>query len=155
MTAQFLSRIYDWYEEESYTVTRSVELNDQEVAELLTLTPESLIDYLRNHCVGRCNTVSGSKEYFIPVLVFGGLRASLQVNYYVWRNRDDEGTDHESLITGEEFDAVCSGPSSVLDVAFSLNGKRICLGQMKVLEVCNFFYGLASGDYVPELDERP
>lgn len=155
MTAQFLSRIYDWYEGESYEVSRSVELTDQQVKELEAMTPEALIDYLKSHCVGICNTVSGQERYFIPCLVFGGLRASLQVNYYVWRDRDDNGTPNDQLITAEEFDAVCSGPDSVLDVAFSLDGKRICMGQMKVLEVCNFFYGLATGDYVPTLDERP
>ena len=155
MTAQFLSRIYDWYEEETYEVSRSVELSDKEVADMLALTPEALIAYLKSHCVGICNTVSGQERYFIPCLVFGGLRASLQVNYYVWRDRDDNGTPNEALITAEEFDAVCSGPDSVLDVAFYLDDKRISMGQMKVLEVCNFFYGLASGDYVPTLDERP
>lgn len=155
MTAQFLSRIYDWYEKESYEVTRSVELNDQEVAELRAMTPESIIDYLRNHCVGICNTVSGSHEYFIPVMVFGTLRASLQVNYYVWRDRDDRPeADHQSPITADEFEAVCSGPESVLDVAFSLDGRRICMGQMKVCKVCEFFNDLV-GDYVPTLDDRP
>ena len=34
MTAQFLSRIYDWYEGESYEVSRSVELTDQQAKEL-------------------------------------------------------------------------------------------------------------------------
>lgn len=155
MTAQFLSRIYDWYEEESYEISRSVELTDQQAKELEAMTPEALIAYLKSHCVGICNTVSGQEKYFIPCLEFGELSASLQVNYYVWRDRNNNGTPNEQLITAEEFDAVCNSQSSVLDVAFYLEGKRICLGQMKVLEVCNFFYGLATGEYIPTLDDRP
>ena len=155
MVAGFISRIYDWYDGEEQEVFRSVELNDKEVAELKAMTPESIIDYLRSHCVGICNTVSGDEKYFIPCLNFGELRASLQVNYYVWRDRDDAGTPNEALITASEFDAVCSGPESVLDVAFYLDGRRICMGQMRVYQVCNFFNELVGdGDY-PELQDRP
>ena len=155
MTAQFFSRIYDWYENETYTVSRSVELNDQEVAELRAMTPESIIDYLKSHCVGICNTVSGQERYFIPCLEFGGLCVSLQVNYYVWRDRDDNGTDNEALITADEFDAVCSGPGTLLDVAFSLDGHRICLGQMKIQDVCEFLNALVGDEYIPTLENRP
>lgn len=156
MTAKFYSRIYDWYEGETQTVSRSVELTDEEAAKLQAMTPESIIDYLRSHCVGICNTVPGQDKYFIPCMEFGTLRASLQVNYYVWSVRDDNpDADNEALITAEEFAAVCSGPDSVLDVAFSLDGRQICMGQMKVSEVCEFFNALVGGDYFPTLDDRP
>ena len=155
MTAQFFSRIYDWYEEETYEVSRSVELTDQQAKELEAMTPEALIGYLKSHSVGICNTVSGQEKYFIPCLQFGALRASLQVNYYVWRLRDNQHKSQEPVITAEEFDAVCSNQSSVLDVAFYLGDMCISMGQMKVLEVCNFFYGLGTGEYIPTLDDRP
>ena len=155
MTAEFYSHIDGWYDEESRDIFRSVELNDSEVAELKAMTPESIIDYLKTHCVGICNTVSGQEKYFIQCLQFGTLKASLQVNYYVWRDRDDKNADHEDLITSDEFDAVCSGPESVLDVAFYLDGARICMGQMKVGEICEFFNALVGDEYYPTLDSRP
>ncbi len=155
MTADFLLHVCDW--DEDYMCSQSVELTEAEAAELRAMTPEAIIAYLRDHCVGRCNTVSGQEKYFIPVMQFGTLRASLQVNYYVWRDRDDRDADHEALITADEFEAVCCGPESVLDVAFSLDGRRICLGQMSVSDVCDFFNALVSDQEEPcaILDSRP
>ena len=155
MTADFLLHVCDW--DEDYMSPQSVELTEAEAAELRAITPEAIIAYLRDHCVGRCNTVSGQEKYFIPVMQFGTLRASLQVNYYVWRDRDDRDADHEAVITADEFQAVCKGPESVLDVAFSLDGRRISLGQMRVREVAEFFNALVSDQDEPcaILDSRP
>lgn len=155
MTAHFFSRFYDSYEGEAYNLSQSVELTSKEVAELKTMTPKSLIESLKSRCVGICNTVQGDDRYYIPVFVFGGLRASLQVNYYVWSHRFDNRTDNKALITSDEFDAVCNGGESLLDVAFSLDGSRICLGQMKVREVCDFFNDLVGDDCPPILDSEP
>ena len=49
MTAQFLSRIYDWYEGESYEISRSVELSDKEVADMLGMTQGFSPRFLRRY----------------------------------------------------------------------------------------------------------
>lgn len=154
MEASFMLHVYDWGED--YVCSQVLEINEQEVAQLRAMTSEAIIAYLRDHCVGKCNTVPGQELYFIPVMQFGTLKASLQVNYYVWSLRDDLRKSQEPLIEPEEFAAVCKGPDSVLDVAFSLDGHRISCGQMKVREVCEFFNSLADQEgSCYTLDSRP
>ena len=151
--------------DEPHTVEQCVTLSEDDRQRLHSFTPDALLQHLRSACIGRCNTVSGTDEYFIPRLRFGSLAASLQVNYYVWSYRDEQAFEsgirydrrqsvHQPLITADEFDAVVKSPASVLDVAFYLDGRQISMGQMTIAEVSEFFVGLAD-DTHPTIEHRP
>lgn len=153
-----------WDDEPDHTEFRTLKIDEEDRSRLRSFDDKKILGYLKENCVGKCNTISGSEEYFIPRVKFGNLEASLQVNYYIWSHRTDQnprylrGAEYESyhgrLISAEEFDEVIPDTEKVIDVAFYLNDCRISMGQMSISEVGKFFVMLAE-DQHPMIEDRP
>lgn len=119
-----------------------MEVWEKELQELTTWTPGALLSYMMVNCVGKCSTVAGEANYYIPTLKIGELVLSLQANYYLWKYRYNNHTPNEKLVTKDEFNAVCD-VDTFIDVRITI-GKDIelCMGQMTLQRISAFLFDL-------------
>lgn len=102
--AKFTFTRFDEYNWNKVTYTKEIPETDKNL--ILALTEEQLKTLARNKIVGKANTVCGEKSYYADAIQLGHFKLSIQANYPVWKERNKNGTPHETPITAEEFDNV-------------------------------------------------
>lgn len=144
MTANF-TVIDDWNDNQEYHHT--VEGTEEDFQRMRNMTPDDLLKYLHDECVGKCNTKPRSEQYFIPKLVFGNMKVSAQVNYYLWSDRDDRDYDfdHTKIITEEEFSARYNNYYEAIDVMILVNDSKAACGSMYIYKLTDFINQVAWG----------
>lgn len=141
---------YNFWDNKYETYEETVTLTADDMEKLVSFTPDALEKYLHDNCVGKCTTIPGDETYFIPRINISTLSFSIQVNYYVWIDRESRLDGnlpyseyhefHKKLISEQEFNDVVHG---LLDVKIENDGSRIFLGQMRLKEVSSFMSNLA------------
>lgn len=102
--AKFRFTRFDEYNWNKVTYTKEIPETDKNL--ILALTEEQLKSMARNKIVGKANTVCGELSYYADAIQLGHFKLSIQANYPVWKERNKNGTPHETPITAEEFDNV-------------------------------------------------
>lgn len=146
----FVFEYDNWNDEES---EREIVVDDLHQDVLRSWTSQKIYDYVRENCVGKCNTMSGTEEYYLPCIKIGKLMLSVQVNYRIWSDRTDRHfgvKEHAMMITGVEFDN-CINTETQIDLAISYNERRLMCGQASMEQISRFLSNLADGDvYINE-----
>lgn len=144
---------YDCYDEVYKEYEYEMPLSVEDMESLISWTPEKIRTFLYENCVGIRPCVGNEK--FIPCIEIGKLRASLQVNYYVWSIRSEKlfergvhygnkyDEEMEKMTTKEEFNQVIPDNETYIDVKFDYDGVRLFLGQMTLSMVSETFNELA------------
>lgn len=143
--------VIDGWDEENDRVY-SMPLDSEQMEQLVSYTPQRLMQFMHDNSVGKIAALGENK--FIPCIEIGKLSVSLQINYYVWRDRNDKAyqqhmTDAEErefqlqLVTEEEFRNVLSSEGGIIDVFITYNDSRLFLGQMRLYEVSKMFREIA------------
>lgn len=125
------------------TIYENFIIPENERKAMENLTSGDLINYMRENCVGKCNTVSGQELYFIPRLQWGEVTLSIQKNYYLWKYREEHNIPHENLVTEEEFNAVLPNEDSYCDVLLEADHFELFMGQETVREVIRDLFNIA------------
>ena len=126
-------KLKDAWDESKPTRVVEIELSESERSELDTWTSSKMYEHVRMNVVGKCNTDPGDRErYFCPPIRVGKLTLSLQVGYYLWRERHVNG-DHKQLITAEEFGVAIPDEYTSIDVMILYDGKQLACGQCSMV----------------------
>lgn len=102
--AKFTFTRFDEYNWNEVTYTKEIPETDKNL--ILALTEEQLKSMARNKIVGKANTVCGELSYYADAIQLGHFKLSIQANYPVWKERNKNGTPHDTPITEAEFDKV-------------------------------------------------
>lgn len=130
------------------TVYEKFDIPENERTTMKNLTSEDLINYMRENCVGKCNTISGQELYFIPRLQWGEVSLSIQKNYYLWKYREEHDIPHKNLVTEEEFNAVLPNEDFYCDVLLEADNFELFMGQKTVREVVQDLFTIADQDQI-------
>ena len=103
---------------------RHVEFTKEEAQALESLTPEKLIAHMRHGVIGKVIPTPGQKEYYAPRFNIAGFSLSMQISYYVWKERTNNNLDLSTPITEEEFDKALNGPDDYVDFCASFHGEE-------------------------------
>ena len=150
-----------WDDDENNVRVFDIELNDSECEELQKWDTERIFNHVRSNCVGKCNTWSSDEGYFVPEIVVGCIRVSVQANYYLWSQREDDLAErclfyhdkeehkayHMRIVTAEEFDR-CKSVGSWFDVRIIIDGTRCFLGRWRCDDISDLFQELIAGQKV-------
>ena len=132
----------DWFTDE-VVFEEIIEITDEEFDSLMdALNPDLLLAHVAK-CVGVMTPTDDTK--FIPVYKIGDFKLSMQIAYYLWSNRLEEGRRNDnSPITQDEYDRIMKhGENTILDVKMTYKDTVIIKAtQMEIFFIFQEIYRL-------------
>lgn len=135
----------------------TAEFTQEQAKQLQEITVDNLLQFMKHQMVGKLVSKPEEEAYFTPRFEIAGFSLSLQLNYYLWNMRVDNGTarrnpeKHAEPMTAEEWAKLISANAeeTVVDFFMSYKGQSVFNpGQATLKYIVGYLNGV--GDSLAE-----